>query len=225
MRVLIIEDNRAIAQALKDGLQQESFAVDIAYEGDEGFAAAASEDYDLIILDGMLPGLDGLEVARRLREQAHHARILMLSARDQTTDKIQGLNKGADDYMIKPFSFEELLARINALLRRPNETKGEVLKAADLTLNTITHEVRRASTPIHLSSKEFAILEYLLRNQGRVLSKDAIITHVWDFDADVLPHTVETFIAFLRAKIDKPFAGPKLIHTLRGAGYKLSDRP
>ncbi|HKR81479.1 MAG TPA: response regulator transcription factor [Candidatus Saccharimonadales bacterium] len=225
MRVLIIEDDPAIAQALKDGLRQESFAVDVACEGDEGLAAAANEDYDLIILDGMLPGLDGLEVASRLRQQAQHARILMLSARDQTADKIQGLNKGVDDYMVKPFSFEELLARINALLRRPAETKGETLQIADLSLNTITHEVRRAGTALRLSPKEFAVLEYLLRNQGRVLSKDTIVTHVWDFDADILPHTVETFIAFLRAKIDKPFAGPKLIHTLRGIGYKLSNKP
>jgi len=133
------------------------FAVDIAYTGDEGFAAAVYEEYDLIILDGMLPGLDGLEVARQLREKSHQARILMLSARDQTTDKIEGLNYGADDYMIKPFSFEELLARINALLRRPAESKGEVLRVADLTLDTIMHDVQRAGTSVHLSSKEFAI--------------------------------------------------------------------
>lgn len=224
MRILIIEDNQEIAEALKDGLRQESFAVDIARTGTEGFAAAAYEDYDLIILDGMLPELDGLEVARRLREQAHHARILMLSARDQTADKIRGLNHGADDYVVKPFSFEELLARINALLRRPAESKGETLRAADLTLDTITHEVQRAGTAIHLSSKEFAILEYLLRNQGRALSKEAIISHVWDFDSDVLPHTVETFITFLRSKIDKPFTGPALIHTLRGVGYMVGDK-
>lgn len=225
MRLLIIEDNQTIAQALKDGLEQESFAVDIAYDGEDGFLAALHEEYDLIILDGMLPSMDGLSVAKQLREKQRRARILMLSARDQTADKIQGLNYGADDYMVKPFSFDELLARINALLRRPEERKDEILSLGTLTLNTLTHEVRRNQTPIHLSVKEFALLEYLLRNPNKIISKETLITHVWDFGADILPHTVETFIGFLRAKIDKPFAATPLIHTRRGIGYMVSEKP
>jgi len=220
-----VEDDHTIAQAIKDGLEQETFAVDVAYDGEDGYHTAAHENYDLIILDIMLPSMSGLEIARKLREDENHTRILMLSAKDQTPDKISGLNTGADDYMAKPFSFEELLARIRALLRRPSEKKAEVLEAGGLSLNTITHEVFREEKQIALSAKEFAILEYLLRNKGMVLSKHNIVTHVWDFDADVLPHTVEAFIAFLRAKIDKPFSGPPLIETVRGFGYKVSDTP
>jgi DNA-binding response OmpR family regulator len=225
MRVLVVEDNPTIAQALKDGLEQEAFAVDVYDDGEDGYNAALHEAYDVIILDIMLPGMDGMEIARKLREASNQARILMLSAKDQVADKIHGLNTGADDYMVKPFSFAELLARLQALLRRPSEKQGEVLEADGLTMNTITHEVRRSDTLIYLSAKEYALLEYLLRNKGRVLSKSAIITHVWNFDADVLPHTVETFIGFLRAKIDKPFIGPALIRTVRGFGYKMVDQP
>jgi DNA-binding response OmpR family regulator len=221
MRILIVEDDHTIAQAVKEGLQQESFAVDVVHDGEEGYYTAKAEEYDLIILDILLPGMDGMEIASKLRHESVPARILILSAKDQLPDKIQGLNTGADDYMIKPFSFEELLARVRALLRRPAEGPGEMLRADDLTLNTITREVERGGTPIALSSKEYAILEYLLRNKGRVLSKDTIVTHVWDFDADILPHTVEVFIGFLRAKIDKPFPGPALIQTLRGHGYSI----
>jgi DNA-binding response OmpR family regulator len=223
MRVLIVEDDYTIAQAIKDGLKQESFAVDVCHDGEEGYYAAAAEEYDLIILDLMLPGMDGMAIARKLREASNHVRILMLSAKGETPNKIQGLNNGADDYMAKPFSFAELLARIHALLRRPHEKQGEMLAAGGLTLNTITHEVWRDDKRIALSSTEYALLEYLLRNQDKVLSKQNIMTHVWDFDADVLPHTVETFIAFLRAKVDKPFAQPALIQTVRGFGYKISE--
>jgi two-component system, OmpR family, response regulator len=225
MRLLIVEDDQMLAQAIKDGLEQEAFAVDIAYDGEEGYLASSGGDYDLIILDVLLPGMDGIEVAQKLRGDAVHSRILMLSAKDQTSDKIQGLNTGADDYMVKPFSFEELLARVRALLRRPEEGTGEILRAQDLTLNTITHKATRGGQPIVLSVKEFAILEYLLRNKNMVLSKNSIITHAWDFDADVLPHTVEAFIALLRAKIDKPFGGPDLIQTVRGFGYTIKDAP
>lgn len=223
MRVLVVEDDHTIAQAIKDGLQQEAFAVDVAYDGESGYNAAANEDYDLLILDVLLPVMDGLEIAKRLRQADNHTRILILSAKNQTSDRIVGLNTGADDYMVKPFSFEELLARIRALLRRPNEKSGEILEAGDLSLNTITREVRRHQRTIALSAKEYAILEYLLRNKGKVLSKHNIMSHVWDFDADILPHTVETFIAYLRAKLEKPFSGPALIHTVRGFGYKISD--
>ncbi len=221
MRVLIVEDDPIIAQSIRHGLQQESFAVDICYDGDEGYHTALSETYDIIILDVLLPGMDGMEIASALRTENVHSRIVMLSAKDQTGDKINGLNAGVDDYMVKPFSFGELLARIHALLRRPQEAKSTILEAGDLRLNPATHAVTRNGQPITLTSKEFAILEYLLRNKGTVLSKNSIVTHVWDFDADILPHTVEAFMAMLRKKVDKPFPGHTIIQTVRGFGYTI----
>jgi DNA-binding response OmpR family regulator len=224
MRILIVEDDRTIAQALREGLQQEAFAVDVAYDGEEGYSSALYENYDLIVLDLMLPGMSGVEVARQLRDNKVHSRILMLTAKGEVPDKVLGLNTGADDYMTKPFSFEELLARIRALLRRPPEKLGETLSAADLTLDTINKEVRRSGKRLQLSAKEYALLEYMLRNKGQVLSKNNIMNHVWDFDSDILPNTVEVFINFLRSKIDKPFKGPELIKTVRGFGYKIEAR-
>jgi DNA-binding response OmpR family regulator len=221
MRILIVEDEHRIAQAVKEGLEQESYAVDAVYDGEDGYNAAREDEYDLIVLDVMLPGMDGYEVCRKLRADSIHTPILMLTAKDQTHDVVQGLDKGADDYLAKPFSFEVLLARVRALLRRPHETAGEVLQAADLTLNPNTKAVNRGGTPITLSTKEYALLEYLLRNQDRVLSKNNIMTHVWDFDADILPNTVEVFVTYLRAKVDKPFKAPPLIQTVRGFGYKI----
>lgn len=221
MRILVVEDEHKIAQAVKDGLEQESYAVDVAYDGESGLNTALNDEYDLIILDVMLPKLSGLEVCKKLRDSSNHTPILMLTAKDQNRDIVQGLNTGADDYLAKPFSFEVLLARSKALLRRPHDTLREVLSSADLTLDTTSKEVKRAGQVIALSAKEYALLEYLLRNEHKVLSKNNIMTHVWDFDADILPNTVEVFIAYLRAKIDRPFDGPKLIQTVRGFGYKL----
>lgn len=221
MRILVIEDEHRIAQALKEGLEQEAYAVDVAYDGEEGYNAASNDDYDLILLDVMLPKLDGYAVCHALRSDGNHTPILMLTAKDQNKDIIQGLDNGADDYLPKPFSFEVLLARVRALLRRPQEKISEVLRVGDLSLNTNTHEIIRANTPIRLSTKEYALLEYMMRNAGKVLSKNNIITHVWDFDADILPNNVEVFITYLRAKLDKPFDGPNLIHTVRGFGYKI----
>lgn len=223
MRVLIVEDDPIIAQSIRRGLRQESFAVDICHDGEDGYHTAMSETYDIIILDVLLPGMNGMEIASALRTGGVHARILMLSAKDQTADKINGLNAGVDDYMVKPFSFGELLARIQALLRRPEDVKSTVLEAGSLQLDPTTHAVTRNGTAITLTSKEFAILEYLLRNKGTVLSKNSIVTHVWDFDADILPHTVEAFMAMLRKKIDKPFPGPAIIQTVRGFGYTISS--
>jgi DNA-binding response OmpR family regulator len=223
MRILIVEDDHTIAQAIKEGLEQESFAVDVAYDGEEGYLSASNDEYDLMLLDVMLPKMSGIEVAQKLRDEANHTRILMLTARDQLRDKVRGLNIGADDYMVKPFSFEELLARVRALLRRPNEALGEVLEAGDLSLNTITSEVKRNGQEITLSQKEYAVLEYLLRNKGKVMSKNNIMGHVWDFDSDILPNTIEVFIKYLRDKIDRPFKGPELIQTVRGFGYKVAD--
>jgi len=221
MRILVVEDEHKIAQAVKDGLEQESYAVDVAYDGETGLNTALNDEYDLVILDVMLPKLSGLEVCKKLRDSSNHTPILMLTAKDQDRDVVQGLNTGADDYLAKPFSFEVLLARSKALLRRPHDTLREVLRSADLTLDTTSKEVQRAGQTIALSAKEYALLEYLLRNEHRVLSKNNIMTHVWDFDADILPNTVEVFIAYLRAKVDRPFDGPKLIQTVRGFGYKL----
>lgn len=223
MRVLVVEDDPTIADAIKQGLEQESFAVDVAYDGEDGYAAACAITYDLLVVDIMLLGMDGLEITRRLRSADVPTRILILSAKDQVKDKIVGLNLGADDYLAKPFSFGELLARIKSLLRRPADELGDTLCADDLTLNTITYDVRRGGQAIALSPKEFAILEYLLRNKARTIGKDAIIAHVWNFDADVLPHTVEVFIMQLRAKIDKPFAGRPLLRTIHGLGYRIED--
>jgi len=227
MRILVVEDEHRIAQAIKQGLEQESYAVDVCFDGEDGYntALAAKKDgYDVILLDVMMPGMDGYEVCRKLREQSIHTPVLMLTAKDQNHDVVRGLDQGADDYLAKPFSFEVLLARIRALLRRPPEAiGGDKLTIADLTLDPASRTVTRAGKDVHLSSKEYAILEYLLRNQGKVLSKNNIMTHVWDFDADILPNNVEVFITYLRSKIDKPFKGPNLIHTVRGFGYKLEN--
>ena len=222
MKILLVEDDQTIAAAIGDGLRQESYAVDCVYDGEEAYHAILAGGYDLVILDVLLPGMNGFDVAQAVRKQKMHTPILMLSAKGQTTDKIVGLDTGADDYMTKPFSFEELLARIRALLRRPAETMGTVLSTGDLTLNTATSKVERGGTVITLSSKEYALLEYLLRNKQRIVSKNNLINHVWDFDADVLPHTVEVNVANLRAKVDKPFSKP-LIHTVRGFGYTIQE--
>lgn len=223
MRILVVEDEHRIAQAIKDGLEQESYAVDVCYDGEEGYNTARQDDYDLIIMDVMMPKFDGYEVSHKLRADDVHTPILLLTAKGQDRDIVMGLDSGADDYLPKPFSFEVLLARIRALLRRPQETLREVLRAGDLTLDPGTKEVKRAGTSISLSTKEYALLEYMLRNQDRVLSKNNIISHVWDFDADILPNTVEVFVAYLRAKIDKPFKSSPLIQTVRGFGYRIGS--
>ncbi|HSW85325.1 MAG TPA: response regulator transcription factor [Candidatus Saccharimonadales bacterium] len=221
MKILVVEDDIKIAKAVKEGLEQESFAVDVAHDGEEGLNSALNDEYDVVILDLMLPKLDGVSVCRELRRAKNTTPILMLTAKNQDKDVALGLNNGADDYLAKPFSFDVLLARIKALLRRPHEALGDILQVEDLTLDTTHKLVNRSGRSIILSTKEYALLEYLLRNQNKVLSKNNIITHVWDFDADILPNTVEVFIAYLRAKIDKPFHGPNLIQTIRGFGYKI----
>lgn len=223
MRVLLIEDDVTIARLLKEGLEDESYAVDVVNDGSEGYRTAAADDYDVIILDIMLPGMNGYEVCRALRNDGNKTPILMLTARDAERDIVEGLDTGADDYLAKPFSFDVLLARIRALLRRPNEKLEEILQIGDLKLDPSSKKVTRASQEISLTAKEYGVLEYLMRNKGKVLSKEQIISHVWDFDADVLPNNVELFIMFLRRKIDKPFKS-KLIHTVSGFGYKLEEK-
>ncbi len=220
MRILVVEDEHRIARAIKEGLEQETYAVDVEFDGESGYGAASAEAYDLIILDVMMPGMNGYEVCAKLRADGQHTPIIMLTAKDQSKDVVKGLDTGADDYLAKPFSFEVLLARVRALLRRPKQSLGESLDVGDLSLNTTTKQVIRAGQSIQLSSKEYALLEYLMRNQGRILSKNNIISHVWDFDADILPNTVEVFMTYLRGKIDKPFKS-SLLQTVRGFGYKI----
>lgn len=223
MRVLLIEDDVTIARLLKEGLEDESYAVDVVNDGSEGYRTAVADDYDVIILDIMLPEMNGYEVCRALRNDGNKTPILMLTARDAERDIVEGLDMGADDYLAKPFSFDVLLARIRALLRRPNEKLEEILQVGDLKLDPSSKKVTRVSQEISLTAKEYGVLEYLMRNKGKVLSKEQIISHVWDFDADVLPNNVELFIMFLRRKIDKPFES-KLIHTVSGFGYKLEEK-
>lgn len=222
MRILVVEDAKAIANALKEGLEQEGFAVDIENDGQGGLQAALYEPYDLIILDVMLPEKDGVTVCRELREARKTTPVLMLTAKTQEHDIVGGLDAGADDYLGKPFSFDVLLARVRALLRRPAASIDVILQVGDLTLNTNTRIVERGGMVIDLSKKEYAILEYLLRNQTRACSKDEIMQHVWDFDADILPNTLEVFITYLRAKVDKPF-DQHYIHTVRGFGYQVRN--
>jgi len=222
MRLLVIEDEHKIANSIKKGLELESFAVDLAYDGESGFDLASTEDYDLIIIDIMLPLMDGVTICKKLRGQKNHTSILMLTAKGELSDKVNGLDSGADDYLVKPFAFEELLARVRALIRRPKNRFDNVLSYDNLILNTLSFEVKRKNLIIHLSKKEFALLEYFLRHPDTILTKEQIITHVWDYEADVLPNTVEVYIGYLRNKIDLPFKKEgSLIHTIRGFGYKL----
>jgi len=222
MRILVVEDEHKIANSIKKGLEQESYAVDVAFEGQEGFDLATSEEYDLIILDLLLPNIDGLTICTSLRQRNIHTPIIILTAKGQVSDKVAGLNAGADDYLTKPFAFEELLARIRALTRRPKESTGQILTYEDLTLNTLTYQVKRGDKIIKVSSKEYALLEYLIRHPDRVLTKEQIIAHIWNYDADVLPNTVEVYIGYLRNKIDRPFPDkPALIQTVRGFGYRM----
>lgn len=220
MKILIIEDDKEINEALKEGLEDESYAVDSCFDGEDGYHTAMAEEYDLIILDVMLPSMNGFEVCQKLRAEKNTTPILMLTARGQSQDVVKGLDYGADDYLPKPFNFEVLLAHMRALLRRPAQKLDEVLRVADLVLDPSTKNVSRAGDEIKLTSKEYAVLEYLMRNEGKVLSKEKIISNVWDFDADVLPNNVELFIMFLRNKIDKPYK-QKLIQTVPGFGYKI----
>ncbi|HEY8992413.1 MAG TPA: response regulator transcription factor [Candidatus Microsaccharimonas sp.] len=224
MRVLVIEDTKRIADAIKQGLVQEGYAVDVEYDGQAGLLAGLNQPYDAIILDIMLPLLDGFEVCRQLRAGTVITPILMLTAKTQDRDVVQGLDAGADDFLGKPFSFDVLLARLRALLRRPTNLTDDDITIGDLTLSVANHTVMRGSQMIDLSKKEFSILEYMMRRGGETCSKQSIIEHVWDFDADILPNTLEVFITYLRAKVDKPFDS-QLIQTVRGIGYKVERTP
>lgn len=216
MKVLVVEDEHKIANSIKKGLEQEGMVVDVSYSGNDGHDLASEGNYDVIVLDLMLPDMDGVSICKKLRAENIHTPILMLTAKGQLEDKVNGLNSGGDDYLVKPFAFTELLARIKALGRRPKNGTGTVLKYEDLTMDTISYEVKRGERKIKLSKQEFSLLEYLMRHQNKILSKEQIINSVWDYEADVLPNTVEVYIGYLRNKI-----GKDLIHTVRGFGYKL----
>jgi len=216
MKILVIEDEHKIANSIKKGLEQEAFATDVAYTGTDGYDLASSEDYDLIILDLLLPEISGIEICKKLREEKIHTPILILTAKGQVANKVEGLNTGADDYLTKPSAFEELRARVRALIRRPTNTQDSILQAQNLELNTITYEVKKDGKPINLTRKEYTLLEYLMRNAGKILTKEQIIAHVWNYEADILPNTIEVYIGYLRNKI-----GKDLIKTVRGFGYDI----
>lgn len=221
MRVLVVEDEPKIARLIKRGLRRESFAVDTCDNGDEALEFLQTETYQVVILDRMLPGsFDGTALCAEIRRRGIHAPILFLTAKDQTQDKIVGLNSGADDYMVKPFDFDELVARVRALARRSPTAEPVVLRYDQLVLNTATKTLKRDNIKINVTAKELSLLEYFMRYPGQVLSKESIINYVWDYDAVVISNNVEVYVKMLRSKIDKPFAYP-LIHTVKGLGYTL----
>lgn len=222
MRILIVEDDEKISSALERGLKEQNYSVDIAHDGKEGEYFALTNDYDLIILDIMLPKKNGRDVCRALRSEGIKIPVLMLTALGSVEDKIQGLDDGADDYLTKPFHFGELLARVRSLVRRQSDQKTSLLEIADLSLDSANHIVTRAGKNISLSAKEFAILEYFLMNKNKVLTREMISEHVWDMNFDPQSNVIDSFIRFLRQKIDKDF-NVQLIQTLRGVGYKISD--
>ena len=222
MRILVVEDEKKMAHFLERGLREERFAVDVARDGDEGLYLAQANPYDLIVLDVLLPRKNGFEVLRALRAAGSQARVLMLTARDAVKDKVRGLDAGADDYLTKPFAFEEFLARIRALLRKNRKDKTTLLRVADLELDQVTHKVRRAGREIPLANKEYALLEYLMLNVNQVVTRTMIAEHVWNEDFDSLTNVFDVYIHRLRAKIDKDARKP-LIQSLRGVGYTLKE--
>lgn len=224
MRLIIVEDEKKLADSIKRGLVQQSYVVDVAYDSDEGLSMIESSDYDLIILDLMLPGkTDGIGITKQLREQKINTPILMLTAKSTTIDKAFGLNSGADDYLAKPFAFVELIARVRALLRRPQQTVSDVLVYKDIEVNVPNKTVKRRGKVIDLTAKEFSLLEYLVRYPETLHSKEKLLTEVWDYDSDVLPNTLEVYIGYLRKKIDSRTRDKNLINTKRGFGYYLGE--
>lgn len=220
MRILIVEDEKSLADIIKKGLEEEGYAVDVAYNGEEGLFMSENEPSDLIILDIMLPIIDGMTILKKIRKAGIKTPVVMLTAKDTIMDKVAGLDSGADDYLTKPFSFEELLARMRALLRRNTEVKTAILMIANLAINTATHEVKREGKDILLSAKEYALLEYMAINRNKVLSRTALTEHLYNQDFDLDSNVIDVFINRIRNKIDLGY-DIKLIHTVRGAGYKL----
>lgn len=222
MRILLVEDEVRMAGFIEKGLRESAYAVDVARDGEDALYRASINDYDAFILDVMLPSVDGIEVCRRLRSEGNNAPVLMLTARDATDDKIAGLDAGADDYLTKPFAFDELLARVRAMLRRSGEVRPNNITIADLVIDTAAHRVTRGGSDIALTAKEYALLEYLAREQGKVVGRAEIAEHVWDESFDAFSNLIEVYIKRLRKKMDDGFSR-QLIHTRRGAGYILDD--
>lgn len=222
MRVLVVEDEHKIAAFIKRGLEENAYAVDVAYDGEEGYEWAQNFPYDIIILDVMLPKLDGIALCKRLRATGGNASVLMLTAKDAVEDRVTGLDAGADDYLVKPFAFQELLARLRALRRRGSDQRTTQLRVADLTLDLVTHLAERNDHNIELTAKEFALLELFMRHPNQILSRTVIAEHVWDYDFYSQSNIVDVYVRYLRKKIDDPF-DEKLIQTVRGAGYRLAE--
>ena len=220
MRILLVEDDRKVASFIRKGLSEEGYAVDVAPDGETGLARGLDRLHDVIVLDVMLPGKPGFQVLRELRQARVATPVLLLTAREAVEDKVQGLDAGADDYLTKPFAFAELLARVRALLRRGKAGQAPILQVADLTLDPATRAVKRGGEAIPLTNREFALLEYFLRNPGRVLTRTMIAEHVWDYSFDSGTNVIDVYVNYLRKKIDADRA-PKLIHTVRGVGYVL----
>ncbi len=223
MRILIIEDEPSLLKSISRRLREEGYSVDTAEDGEDGQELIEVVEYDCIILDIMLPVINGLAVLKHIRNKGIKIPVLLLTAKDAIEDKVKGLDLGADDYLTKPFSFDELLARIRALLRRQNESKETTLKAVDLILDTVSHTVSRGGNDIELTAKEYAILEYMLRNKGRLLTRSQIADHVWNYDFEGNSNIVDVYIRYLRKKIDDDFDS-KLLHTVRGSGYMLKEK-
>jgi len=222
MRILVVEDEKKVARFIQQGLEEEHYTVDVAYDGESGALMAETQNYDLMILDVMLPRMSGLDVTRRLRDTRVTTPILMLTAKTATEDKVAGLDSGADDYITKPFAVAELLARVRSLLRRGALEKSTVLTCADLELDTVTHKARRHGRVIDLTAKEYALLEYFLRNRDRVLSRTIISEHIWDYNFDTGTNLIDVYVNHLRNKIDTG-SERRLIHTVRGVGYVLRE--
>lgn len=222
MRILVVEDEKKVASFIKKGLEEERYAVDVAYDGDEGLYLAENNEYDLVILDVMLPKRSGLDVVKSMRDKELEVPVLMLTAKDSISDRVKGLDSGCDDYLTKPFAFDELLARIRALLRRGTKEKSAQLRVADVVVDLPTHKVTRGDTEIELTAKEYALLTYFIRNKGRILTRTNISEHVWDYNFDSFTNVIDVYVNYLRNKIDKGFE-KKLIHTVRGVGYTLKE--
>jgi DNA-binding response OmpR family regulator len=222
MRILVIEDEKKLSDLIARALRAERYAVDVAYDGHAAWEMIETYEYDLVILDLMLPGLDGAEILRRTRRRNHHVPILILTALDATDEKVRNFEAGADDYLTKPFAFAELMVRVKALMRRGPVSRSSVVRVADLEIDRLTQQVRRAGRKIELTAKEYALLEYLATNPGRVFSRTMIIEHVWDQSFEGLTNIVDVYVRHLRTKVDDPFA-TKLIRTVRGAGYYLGE--
>jgi DNA-binding response OmpR family regulator len=224
MRILVVEDEHKLAAVIRRGLEEHGYAVDVAYDGDDALNMAEVEPYDLIVLDIMLPSIDGLTVCRRLRSGRRNMPVLMLTARDTVDDRVAGLDAGADDYLVKPFAFRELLARVRALLRRDGLSKDPVLRVGNVEVDTVTHEVRRDGRPVELTSKEYAMLEYFMRNPNRVLTRTQIAEHVWDYDFMSMSNVIDVYVRYLRRKLGDD-QEPRLLRTVRGTGYQLRAPP